>query len=254
MTLGFEWIAFGRDLVSICALTTLLLYLVKLVRPAHDLDRLAYLALAVATPAIVLSALGGLFALGQLVPWALFAGPAIVAFWYAESAFATRLYGLVGALALAIATWLIARCPAVELGEQLYPLLALGGALGATGLACLAAGTALLMLLYTHGSALTSRRTSRFYNVSPLAFAEIGYRLNAWTIPFQGFALAAGALALARHQLGAWPLVAMATALTLQVGYAVWCRPAGYEPGFKPWLLAAILVPLGFALRLLGIC
>lgn len=252
MSLLPEWIAFARDLVSICAMTTVLLYLVKLVRPAHEIDRLAYLALAVATPAVVLAAGAGLGLLHQLVPWAVFAAPALVGFWYAEGAFATRLYGLVGALAVLLATWL--PCPPVAVQEAVWPWLMGVGVLGALGLAVLAAGTGLLMLLYVWGSVLTGRRTGRFFNVSPLALAEIGYRLNAWTLPLQCFALGAGMAGLVRHQLGAWPLVAVATALTLQVGYAVWCRPAGYEPGYKPWLLALMLVPMVLALRGLGIC
>lgn len=253
MSAAGEWLAFGRDLIGISALATTIVYLLKLLRPSFELDRLGYLALVVATPAVVVSFLGALIALHEVSPWATFALSVIVAFWYAEGTFGTRLFGLVAGLGLMLAYGL-GSCSSLPLGQSPWRTLAALGALTSLGMGAVAAGTGILHGLYHHTGVIVGRRTSRFFNVSPLAMAEIGYRLNAWTLPLQIFALAAGSMAMALHQLTVGPLVAWATALTLQAGYAVWCRPTGYEPGFRPWLLAAMLGPMALALRGLGIC
>lgn len=255
-TLALEWVDFWRDLVMISAGAGLLVYLYKLLHPSHEIDRIGYLALLTASAGALAGLVIGLVFLQSLPLWALVAMTALAIFWVLEWEFATRILGLTAGLTTVLATLLLRPCPALPLAgwQGLWPFLTATGALAATGLLLSASGVIVLHLVYRFGSAFTGRKTSRFFAIGPAVMAEIAFRQVAWAIPLQLFAFTAGVLAFSMHQLALWPLVSLAVAPSLALGYAVWCRRTGFEPGFRPWLLAACLVASVVALRLLSVC
>lgn len=254
-TLALEWIDFWRDLVVISSAAAVLIYLFKLLRPSHEIDRIAYLALLTAA-AGTLAGLGiGLVALQALPLWSLIALAALAIYFVLEWEFATRILGLTAGLSVVLGTLLLRPCPPMELmGATLWPVLTAGGALASAGLVLSAAGIIVLFVVYRFGSALTARKTSRFFAINPTVMAEMAFRQIAWAIPLQLFAFTTGVLAFLQHRLPIAPLVSLAVAPGLALGYAIWCRRSGFEPGFKPLLLLLCLGASYAALRLLQLC
>ncbi len=254
-TLALEWIDFWRDLVVISSAAAVLIYLFKLLRPSHEIDRIAYLALLTAAVG-TLAGLGiGLAALQAIPLWSLVAVTSLALYFILEWEFATRILGLTAGLSVVLGTLLLRPCPPMDLqGASLWPVLTAGGALASAGLVLSAAGVIVLFLVYRYGSALTARKTSRFFALNPTVMAEIAFRQMAWAIPLQLFAFTAGVLAFLQHHLALWPLVSLAVAPSLSLGYAIWCRRSGFEPGFKPLLLLFCLAASYLSLRLLQLC
>lgn len=254
-TLALEWIDFWRDLVVISSGAAVLIYLFKLLRPSDEIDRIAYLALLTASVG-TLAGLGiGLFVLQAIPLWSLVSVTALAIFLVLEGEFVTRILGLTAGLTVVLGTLLLRPCPPMELaGASLWPSLTALGALASTGLVLSAAGIIVLFVVYRFGSALTARKTSRFFAINPTVMAEVAFRQMAWAIPLQLFAFTTGVLAFLRHDLGLWPLVSLAVAPCLSMGYAIWSRHSGYEPGFKPLLLLACLAASWISLRLLSLC
>lgn len=252
--LSLEWVGFIRDLVGVSALASILVYLYKLVRPSHEIDRIAYLALAVATVGSVAGLVVGLAALRAVVPWAAFCLPAILVFWVLELEFGTRLLGLCAALVLALGAIFLATCPPLYIGPHPWALLTACGASAGAGLLLFGAMTALPSLLHHAGSALTARKTSRFFALAPATIAETAYRTIAWALPIQLASLAAGLIALVERQVAPIPLGVMGLATLLAAGYAAWCRRSGFGFGYRPWLLLLAGGASLVAMRLLALC
>lgn len=253
-SLALEWIDFWRDLVVISSGAAVLVYLYKLLRPSHEIDRIGYLALLTASAGTIAGLAIGLGALHALPLWALVSLAALAIFWVLEWEFATRIVGLTAGLTVVLGTLLLRPCaPMSFVGPNLWSVLTATGALAAAGLLLSAAGVIVLFLVYRFGSALTARKTSRFFAISPTVMAELAFRQVAWAIPLQLFAFTAGILAFSLHRLPLLPLVGLAIAPCLSLGYAIWCRRS-YEPGFKPLLLLLCLVASVVALRLLALC
>lgn len=253
--LALEWLDFWRDLVVVSAGAGVLIYLYKLLRPSHEIDRIGYLALLTASVGTLAGLAIGLAILHALPLWGLVAVTALAIFWALEWEFATRILGLTAGLTVVTATLLFRPCPPMPIaGPSPWPLLTAIGALASAGLLLSASGVILLFLVYRFGSAMTARKTSRFFAINPTAMAEIAFRQVTWAIPLQLFAFTAGVLAFSQRTLLLWPLVSLAIAPSLALGYAIWCRHSGFEPGFKPLLLLACLAASGIALRLLSLC
>lgn len=253
--LALEWVDFWRDLVMISAGAALLVYLFKLLHPSHEIDRIGYLALLTASVGTLAGLAIGLIFLQALPLWALVAVTALAMFWVLEWEFATRALALTAGLTTVLGTMLLRPCPALALdGQSLWPALTAIGALASAGLMLSAAGVIVLFLVYRYGSAMTARKTSRFFALGPAVMAEIAFRQVAWAIPLQLFAFTTGVLAFSLHRLALWPLVSLAVAPSLALGYAVWCRRTGFELGFRPWLLVVCLAASAVALRLLSLC
>lgn len=249
--LALEWVGFARDLVTVSVLATLLIYLLKLLRPTHESDRIAYLALAVATLGTLAGLVVGLFGAQAVIPWSLFCLSPLTLFWLIESEFDTRLFGLNLALVVLAGTLLL-HAP-YPLTSAWYLLLTVGGSLAAAGLSSLAASTGLLYLIVHASTIVTARKSARFFSLTDASIREIGYRLVAWMIPCQLFALAAGAMAYVDRLLTLWSLVDLGVGALLTAFYAIGCRRTGYETGYRPWLLLLMLaISLG-ALRLLSL-
>lgn len=252
--LSLEWIGFVRDLVGVSALATILIYLYKLVRPTHEIDRIAYLSLAVATTGIVAAAIVGLLLLHAVVPWAAFCLPAMLVFWVLELEFGTRLLGLCAALVLAIGAIFLATCPPLFIDGLPWALLTASGASAGAGLLVFAALTVLPSFMHHTGSALTARKTSRFFALAPATIAETAYRTVAWALPIQLASLAAGGIALAERQLPPESVAVMGLATLLSTIYATWCRRSGFGFGYRPWLLVLAGAAALVAMRLLALC
>ncbi|HEY9856859.1 MAG TPA: hypothetical protein V6D05_14040 [Stenomitos sp.] len=252
--LALEWLDFWRDLVVISSGAAVFVYLFKLLQPSHEIDRIAYLALVTATVATLAGLAIGLTTLHALPLWALVSIPALAIFFTLELEFATRIMGLTSALTVVLGTLLLRPCPPMPLvGANLWPVLTATGALSAAGLLLSASGVIILFLVFRFGSALTARKTSRFFAINPTVMAELAFRQVAWAIPLQLFAFTAGVLAFSLHRLQLVPLVTLAVAPCLSLGYAIWCRRS-YEPGFKPILLLVCLAAAIATLRLLSLC
>ncbi|MNX92410.1 hypothetical protein D3C86_1245480 [compost metagenome] len=252
--LSLEWVGFVRDLVGVSALATILVYLYKLVRPSHEIDRIAYLALAVATVGTVAGLAVGLLVLRAVVPWAAFCLPALLVFWVLELEFGTRLLGLCAALVLALGAIFLAVCPPLYFGALPWALLTAVGASAGAGLLVFGATTVVPSLMNHTGSALTARKTSRFFALAPSTIAETAYRTIAWALPIQLASLAAGFIALAERQLAPLPLALMGLAAVLSLTYAVWCRRSGFGFGYRSWLLLIVGAAALGAMRLLALC
>lgn len=253
--LALEWIDFWRDLVVISAGAALLVYLYKLLRPSHELDRIGYLALLTASVGTLAGLAIALFALHALPLWGLVAFSALALFFVLEWEFATRILGLTAGLTVVLGAVLLRPCPPMPLvGPSLWPILTSVGALAAGGILLSAAGVILLHLVYRYGSALTARKTSRFFAINPTVMAEMAFRQVVWAIPLQLFAFTAGMLAFSLRSLALWPLVSLAVAPCLSLGYAVASRRKGFEPGFRPLLLLVCLLAAVVALRMLSLC
>lgn len=253
--LAFEWIDFWRDLVVISAGAAVLIYLFKLLRPSHEIDRIGYLALLTASAGTLAGLVIALAIPHSLPLWGLVAVTALAIFWVLEWEFATRILGLPASLTVLFGALLLRPCPPIPLvGPSLWPMLTAVGALASAGLLLSASGVILLSLLYRFGSAMTARKTSRFFAINPTTMAEIAFRQVAWAIPLQLFAFTAGVLAFSQRHLLLWPLVSLAFPPSLALGYAIWCRRSGFEPGFRPLLLLACLMASVVALRLLSLC
>lgn len=253
--LALEWIDFWRDLVVISAGSALLVYLYKLLRPNHEIDRIGYLALLTASVGTLAGLAIALSVLHALPLWAVVIFPGLALFFVLEWEFATRILGLTAGLTVVLGTLLLRPCPPMPLvTPTLWPVLTSVGALASAGLLLSASGIIVLFLVYRFGSALTARKTSRFFAVNPTVMAEMAFRQVAWAIPLQLFAFTTGVLAFSLRQLPLWPLLSLAVAPSLSLGYAVWCRRSGFEPGFKPLLLFFCLAAAWTALRLMSLC
>lgn len=252
--LALEWVGFARDLTGVSALATILIYLYKLLRPSHEIDRIGFLALAVATAGALAGVILGLVVLKAVVPWALFCLSALSVFWVLELEFGTRLLGLCVALALAPGAIFLATCPPLYLGALPWSLITAAGASASAGLFVLAAATVLPWILHQAGGTLTARKTSRFFALGPTTIAEVAYRTIAWALPLQLAGLAAGLIGLFERQVAPLSLGVMGLVAFLATLYAVWCRRAGFGFGYRPWLLLLIGGAAVGAMRLLALC
>ncbi|HEY9900283.1 MAG TPA: hypothetical protein V6D00_14005 [Pantanalinema sp.] len=252
--LSLEWIGFVRDLVGVSALATILVYLYKLLRPSHEIDRIGFLALAVATTGTVAGLVLGLVVLRAVVPWAAFSLSALLVFWVLELEFGTRLLGLCAALVLALGAIFMATCLPLYFGSLPWLFLTASGASASAGLLAFAATTALPSLLHHTGGALTARKTSRFFALGPSTIAETAYRTIAWALPVQLASLASALIGLYERQVAPLPVGLMGLATFLAVLYAVWCRRAGFGFGYRPWLLLLLGGASLAAMRLLAPC
>lgn len=245
-----DWAAFLRDLTAVGSLAAVAVLTAKLIRPGHGHDRLAAIALGVATVGALVAALVAPLAGGRLEGWVLFSAPILLLYWWLEIEFGTRILGLAAALATLPGLLLVPLDQAVVLEAlRAWPALATSGGLVSGGILSFAAANLILALAYRQTGAMTARKTGRYFAITAETISEVIYRLIAWVLPFVGFtsvAAVGGAWAggLSWAAPASWGLAAVLT-----VTYAWRCRRQGYQVGFRPWLL---LLATGSALAGLG--
>lgn len=232
-----DWSGFLRDLTMVSGAGALVVYALKLFRPAHAHDRLGALALALATAGPLLALILGIRSAERLDMWAVYALPLLALYWLFEQEFGTRILGLPASIALIFGLVLV---PLDHSQPMAASAVAVGSVSGALGLSIFAVTVPLLDWLYRPGTGMTARRTGRFFAVSRGAIAEIAFRLVAWAMPF----IVAAAIALTLDRPLPLPLAALVLSAVLGVSYLVRSRAHPYEVGLHPWLLATLAVTL----------
>ncbi len=255
MTWG-DWAGFLRDLASVGSLAAVIILTAKLIRPGHAHDRLAAIALGIATlgaaPALFLGPTSG----GRIEAWALFSAPVLLLYWWFETELGTRILGLAAGVATLPALFYMPRDKAIMLAELgHWPELAMTGGLLAGGMLAFAASNLILAFAYRQTGAMTARKTGRYFAINAETIAEVIYRLVAWGLPFGVFTAIAAVAGVASGQLN-WPSSIPWGLAVLFCGLYAWrCRRQGYAVGLRPWLLlfatASTLLGLG-TLGMLG--
>lgn len=252
MSLALEWVAFARDLTLVSSFAVTFIYLYKLVFPSFEIDRLAYLGLTIASLALASGLALGLWELHAVPLWALFGALAVPVFWLLESELLTRLFGLALGLVLLLGVVALSVYPPYELAGPLMPLFARMSSLAAAGLLSLGGGTLLLALLHYSGLVLTSRKSGRFFALTPTAIAEIAFRLQIWALPVLAAGLIAAVLGVMARQLPLLPVAFLGFEWIAIVSYAVRAKPRGQEPRFFPIHLLFVSLGAGVAWIWLG--
>lgn len=237
MTWG-DWAAFLRDLAAVGALATVAILAAKLIRPGHAHDRLAAIALGIATAAATTALVAGPLAGGRLEAWALCCAPVLLLYWWLEADLGTRILGLAAGVASVPALFYVPADRGIPVSElRDWAGLAEAGALVAAGLMAFAASNLILAFFYRQTGAMNARKTGRYFAVNAETIAEIIYRLVAWGLPFAIFALLASTAGLMAGRVSAEAMLAWAFAAGTAGLYAWRCRRQGYEVSLRPWLL-----------------
>lgn len=233
-----DWAEFLRDLTVVGCLAAVLVLTAKLIRPGHTHDRLAAIALGIATFGAVVALGVGPLAGGRIEAWALFIAPVLILYWWLEVELGTRILGLAAGVAALPALLMVPRGHAMALSElKTWPALAEAGGLVAGGMIAFAAANLILAFFYRQTGAMNARKTGRYIAINAETISEVIYRLVAWGLPFAVFAAIAGLAGATARQVGwAVPLLWLVSAL-LGGTYAWTCRRQGYEVGLRPWLL-----------------
>lgn len=233
-----DWAEFLRDLTVVGSVAAVIVLTIKLIKPGHTHDRLAAIALGIATFGAVLALIGGPVAGSRIEAWALFCGPVLLLYWWLEAELGTRILGLAAGVATLPALFTIPRQHVIALADlRHWPALAEAGGLVAGGLIAFSAANLILAFAYRQTGAMTARKTGRYFAINAETIAEVIYRLVAWGLPFAIFAAIASVAGVMAGQLGwgvplPWVLSAVLGGL-----YAWTCRRQGYEVGLRPWLL-----------------
>jgi len=249
MTWG-DWADFLRDLTMVGSAAAVIVLTAKLIRPGHTHDRLAAIALALATFAAAIALFAAPFAGGCIEAWALFCAPVLLLYWWLEAELGTRILGLAAGVATLPALFYVPRAEVIALADlRLWPALAETGGLVAGGMMAFAAANLILAFAYRQTGAMNARKTGRYFAINAETISEVIYRLVAWGLPFAVFtAIASLAGTLAGQFTWIVPLPWLLSAV-LGGLYAWTCRRQGYEVGLRPWLLllatAATLGGLG---------
>lgn len=252
MSLFGEWVAYARDLTLVSSFAVTFIYLYKLVQPSFEIDRLAYLGLAVASGTLSVGLLLGIWGLHAVPVWALFGSLAVLVFWLLETELLTRLFGLALGLVLLLGVVALSVYPPYELAGPLIPLFARMTLLASFGLLSLGMGTLLLSLLHYSGLVLTSRKSGRFFALTPSAIAEIAFRLLIWSLSILAVGLIAAILAVIARQLPLAPVAFLALEWIAIVGYVFRAKQGGQEPRFFPFHLLLVCIGAGMAWVWLG--
>lgn len=230
--------AFLRDLAAVGTVAAALILAAKLIRPGHAHDRLAAIALGVATLAATAALALGPFAGGRIEAWALCCAPVLLLYWWLEADLGTRILGLAAGIASFPAIFGVPADRGLPLADlRDWGGLAEGGALVGAGLMAFAASNLILAFFYRQTGAMNARKTGRYFAVNAETIAEIIYRLVAWSLPFAVFALLASGAGAWEGRLSAWVVLAWAFAALTAGLYAWRCRRQGYEVGLRPGLL-----------------
>jgi hypothetical protein len=248
-----DWADFLRDLTSVGSGAAVIVLTAKLIRPGHAHDRLAAIALGLATFAAAIALFAGPFAGSRIDAWALYCAPVLLLYFWLEAELGTRILGLAAGVATLPALFYIPRQHAIGLEElSRWPALAEAGGLVAGGMMAFAAANLILAFAYRQTGAMTARKTGRYFAINAETISEVIYRLVAWGLPFAIFAAIASAVGVMAGQLG-WgvPLPWLFSAL-LSGFYAWTCRRQGYEVGLRPWLLLMATVVTFGGLGTLG--
>jgi hypothetical protein len=255
MTWG-DWAAFLRDLTAVGSLAAVLVLAAKLIRPGHSHDRLAAIALGVATLGATTALVIGPFAAGQIEAWALFCAPVLLLYWWLEAELGTRILGLAAGTATLPALFYVAGDRGIPLADlRDWPALAEGGGLVCAGMMAFAASNLILAFFYRQTGAMNARKTGRYFAINAETIAEVIYRLVGWGLPFGIFAALASLAGVMAGRMEAWAPLPWGLAAALSGLYAWRCRRQGYEVGLRPWLLlvATACAMLGLAaLGMLG--
>lgn len=227
-----DWAGYLRDLAGVCFLSTVLIYLYKIVAPGRFSDRLAAIALAMAFLASGGALWGGL-AFGAIPAWALFTWPLVGVFWLLETEFGTKILGFVAALSGGAGLALFPWGAEVQGEHQAWRLLTASGALLTGAFEVFALATWLLVLLYRTAPALSNRKTARFFTINGLIVADLAYRLNGWALPFAIVAAVSAVVGLGTRQVPLVVLVLLMVAGAASTLYAVTSR----QKGRPAWLL-----------------
>jgi hypothetical protein len=249
-----DWADFLRDLTAVGSITTVLVLGAKLIRPGHTHDRLAAIALGLATLASSAALFIGPFAGARFEDWALFCAPVLLLYWWLEAELGTRILGLAAGVATLPALFYVPRTQVIAVDELTrWPALAEAGGLVAGGMMAFAAANLILAFFYRKTGAMNARKTGRYFAINAETISEVIYRLVAWGLPFAIFAAIASLAGVMAGQL-LWG-VPLTWALSALLGgvYAWRCRRQGYEVGLRPWLLLSATATTMLGLGSLGI-
>ncbi len=233
-----DWAEFLRDLTVVGSVAAVLVLTAKLIRPGHSHDRLAAIALGIATFGATLAALIGPFAGARIEAWALYCAPVLLLYWWLEAELGTRILGLAAGVATLPALFAVPRGHVIDVEAlRTWPALAEAGGLVAGGMVAFAAANLILAFAYRQTGAMNARKTGRYFAINAETIAEVIYRLVAWGLPFGVFATVAAIAGVVAGQV-AWAAPLLWALSALLGGLYAWtCRRQGYEVGLRPWLL-----------------
>jgi hypothetical protein len=233
-----DWAEFLRDLTVVGSVAAVLVLTAKLIRPGHAHDRLAAIALGLATFGAAVALFVAPLAGARIEAWALFCAPVLILYWWLEAELGTRILGLAAGVATLPALFAVPRGHVIGLAAlREWHALAEAGALVAGGMMAFAAANLILAFAYRQTGAMNARKTGRYFAINAETISEVIYRLVAYALPFAVFTAItslAGVMAGRLHL--ALPLPWLLTAL-LGGLYAWTCRRQGYEVSLRPWLL-----------------
>lgn len=236
-----DWSGFLRDLTMVGGVTSVLVLTAKLIRPGHAHDRLAAIALGLATLAASLALLVAPVAGGGLDAWALFVAPPLLLYWWLEIELGTRILGLAAGVATLPGLFFVPRERMIALADlSRWQSLAEAGGLLAGGLMAFAAANLILAFAYRQTGAMTARKSGRYFAINAETISEVIYRLVGWSLPFGVFAALTSMAGAVTAGLS-WPVPLIWGFVALLGGVYVWrCRRQGYEVGLRPGLLLLV--------------